>query len=229
MGATYRLADLGLAASASAGVVKAREVRALDEADAILGAARERAAAILADSEAVYQTRREEGYAEGLAAAARDALAQLLAEQSALDAAVRGLEGRLAGLVVACVGGIIGQIDDATVAERLALTALTKMRREQRAQLFVPLALVEPMRERVGAILATFPEVELIDVVGDPALSPPSVVLQSSLGRVRCALDDALDTLDRTIREVLGDTATVESVVPGAIEVHPAAAGEDEG
>ncbi|MEM7693046.1 MAG: type III secretion system stator protein SctL [Pseudomonadota bacterium] len=220
----YRLADIGLALPAGTRILKASTAETLTEAELILAAAREKAASIIAESEAIYEARREEGYRDGEAEAARDTLAALIAEQATLDAALKAIEGRLSGLIVACVASILGDADDALLAERLARAALSKMRQEERAQLFVPVPLVPALRDRATEILATFPEVQLLDVVGDTTLSPPTVVLQSSLGRVRCNLDDALTELDATLRGALSTErppATGIEVTPAPLEPTP--------
>ena len=232
MSQVYRLSDIGLAVPGGTRVIKSATVASVDEAEIIIDAARARAAEIVAESEAIYEARRIEGYRDGLAEAARETLAETVATQAELDAALKTIEGRLSALVVNCVASILGEAADVDLAESLTRTALTKMRQEERAQLFVPMDLVEPMRARIDAILATFPEVELLDVVGDASLSAPTVVLQSGLGRVRCNLDDTLAELDATIRGALGDLSPSEphhgpTSVSGAIEVNPSAPQED--
>jgi type III secretion protein L len=69
------------------------------------------------------------------------------------------------------------------------------MRRERRPVLRVSPAKYEHFRERVGTIASDYPEIEFIDVVEDPSLAAPQIVVESSIGRVDGNLGDRVKEL----------------------------------
>lgn len=224
----YRLGEIGVGLSPAATVLKREAVDAVARAEDIVAAAEARAAEIIRDAEAVHAAEKERGYREGKAEAAREALAAAIADQAALDAALARVEADLANLVIAAMRHILAEMEPLPVAQELARAGLRKMRQERRAQLFVAPSLAEGMRGTVEAITAHFPEVELLDVVEDPTLEPPSVVVQSSLGKVSCVLEDAIADVEVLVREALSDRLPADRLTPppaglaeSAITVNP--------
>jgi len=229
----YRLKEIGVGLSAAVPVLKREDAAAVAQAEDIVAAAEARAAEIIRDAESIYAAEKARGYSEGKAEAAREALAATVAEQAALDAALARVEADLAALVIACLRHILAEMEPLPVAQELARAGLRKMRQERRAQLFVSPTLAEAMRCTVEAITAHFPEVELLDVVEDPSLDPPSVVIQSSLGKVSCVLDDAIADVEVLVREALSDRLPADRLTPSpaglaesAITVNPPRASE---
>lgn len=211
----YRLADLRLSIGSGNRIVKRRDMRAIEDATAIVAAAQERAREILAEAELEREEERRRGHAEGTEAAEREAFERILREHAQFDASLEKARGELTDLVVACTRAIVQDIDPTDAAISLTRSALGRMRRERRCQLFVPAVLLEPVQQRISEVLVDFPEVELIDVVGDPALVPPTVILSSGLGRVKCSLDDTIETLADILR------GAVIPVRPAAEEAIP--------
>lgn len=225
----YRLKEIGVGLSPAAPVLKGEDVAAVARAEDIVAAAEARAAEIIRESEAVYAAEKDRGYREGKAEAAKEALAAAVADQAALDAALARVEADLASLVISCMRHIFAEMDPLPMAQELARAGLRKMRQERRAQLFVAPSLADGIRGTVEAITAHFPEVELLDVVEDSSLEPPSVVLQSSLGKVSCVLDDAIADIEQVVRQALTErlpsdrlTAPPEGLAESAISVNPA-------
>jgi type III secretion protein L len=211
----YRLADVRLALGSGNRIIKRRDMQAIADATAIVAAAHERARDILAEAEVQREEERRRGHAEGKAAAEREAFERLLREQAQFDASLERSRGELTDLVVACTRAILQDVNPVDAALSLTRSALGRMRRERRCQLFVPSELLEPVQARIADVLADFPEVELIDVVGDPTLPPPAVVLASGLGRVKCSLDETVDSLADILRGAL------IPVRPAALEAVP--------
>lgn len=200
MGGFYRLSELGFALPAGPQVLSAEDVGALEAATALVRAAEERAAAILGGAEAAREARRREGYAAGLEEAGREALRRLLGEAAALDAGLAALEADLAELVAACVRRLMSDFDDRARAEAVVRDGLKRMRREKRAELRVSPAQFAALKASIGAIAAEFPEVELVDVVEDPDLAPPAVVLETRVGRVEANVSAELEALEALLR-----------------------------
>ena len=199
----YRLADVRIALGSGNRVIKRRDMQAIEDASAIVAAAHDRAREILAEAEVQREEERKRGHAEGTAAAEREAFERLLREHAQFDASLEKSRAELTDLVVSCTRAILQDVNPVDAAMSLTRSALGRMRRERRCQLFVPSGLLEAVQGRIAEVLADFPEVELIDVVGDPTLAPPTVVLASGLGRVKCSLDETVDALADILRGAL--------------------------
>ena len=196
----YRLNPVGFRLAAGTHVLRAEDVAGIAAADQLMAVAEAEAARIVADAAAAHAAERARGYAEGLQAAQVDAVARLLEETADLDRSLAAVEGDLSRLVVAAVKKIIADFDDVTRAEAVVKAALTLMRREKRAELLVPPALAQGVRERIADITAGFPDVELIEVVEDATLTDGRIVLQSGIGRVDGHLASRLEDLETVIR-----------------------------
>ena len=210
MVAYYRLSELGYRLPAGAHVLAPEALAPLDEATRLLADAEAKAAAIVADAEAAHARECARGYEEGLARARLEALERLLQETDLLDQKLRAAERDLADLVAAGVRKLIDGFDDVARAEAVVRGALKQMRREKKAELRVSPAQVLHFRAAVGDIVKEFPEIDLVDVVEDPALAPPQVVVETSIGRVEGDFGRRLDELIDLIRLSAGRRAADE-------------------
>lgn len=205
----YRLKPLGFRLAAGAHVIPAAEFAAVETAEQLVLAAEARAASIVAAAEAAYEAEKARGFAEGLAAAGREAAGRLLAEGRVLERALAGLEGELCQLVVRAVRQLVEGFDPGTRTEAVVRFALQEMRRQKRAEIRLAPALLAEFRPRVEAIRAEFPDLDLIDLVEDASLGPADVVVETPVGRVEADFADRLAALEEAIR-----TAHAEPAAP---------------
>ena len=196
----YRLNELGFKLSAGAHVVSRSEFAAVEEASQLLSQAEETCARMLRDAEEAYRNEARRGYEDGLVEARIHSVEQLLQESHELDQALLAMERDLARLVVDCVRKLIDGFDDVARAETLVRAGLKKMRRERVAELRVPTGLHEHFRQRIADIVGEFPEVQLVDVVEDPALEASRIILETSIGRVDGDIAQRLDDFETVIR-----------------------------
>ncbi|MEM8596895.1 MAG: FliH/SctL family protein [Pseudomonadota bacterium] len=198
-----RLAELGATLAPGAARMPAQEVDALVRAEAIVAEAEARATTIVAEAETVRQAERERGLEEGRAAGREEMLAAVLNSQAKADRAIASLEREVAGLALDIARAVIGEAAQADVAAALTSRALREMRRERRADLRIDPALAAEMQERIAGIVDEFPEVELVDVIEDSALSGPHVVLESRVGRVDAHVDRILSEIANQLANAL--------------------------
>lgn len=189
------LRGLGLLEAAPHGVIPAARIREAEAATTILEDAEAAGAAIRAGAEAAREEARQQGYRDGLEAAARDAAQRLVAESAALDASLAALEGRLAELVAGCVRQVVGEIGRDELIDRTVATALASVRSQRRLRLHVARQAADAARAAVERCRDDYPEIELVDIIEDPALRPPDLRLESDLGVVHFVLDDTLAEL----------------------------------
>lgn len=196
----YRLTELGFALPAGTALLSPEAFAPVPAATALLEAAEARAAAIVAEAEEAYRRREDDGYRDGMERARVDTMARLLAETATLDAQLRAVDHDLSEVVVLCVRKLVAEFDDFARARSAVRAALRQMRREKRAELRVPTALVARFKAALDEILAEFPEVELVDVVEDPTLQPPKIVLETAVGRVEADMAARLGDLEAMVR-----------------------------
>ena len=196
----YRLDGLGLTVAGGTHVVPAAAFASVEAADAIVKAAEQRAAEILADAEAVYRAERARGFAEGSAEARTEVMSLLLAEVAELDRGLDAVTADLSKVVADAVRKLIAGLAAEDRVEALVRGALHQMRRERRAELRVSSAWVGHVGSRIASIVAEFPDVELVEVVEDQNLGDDHVVLETAIGRVDAHLGERLAELETVIR-----------------------------
>lgn len=202
MTGVYPLRMLGLGLEASDGIIPAATAGEMAEAGTILARARAEAEAIIASATAVRDEERRLGHAEGRAEAQAEAVAWMLAARADLDQRLDRMQVDLADLVTACVRRILHSFDDRTLALETVRSALSAQRSEKRLQLHVSTMVEAAVRAELPKLMADYPEIQVIDVIGDPALSPPDVRLESELGVVSSVLVDTVADLGRLLRGV---------------------------
>lgn len=208
MAGLRELKPLGFRLAAGAHLVAAEETGAMEAASRLVAAAEARAAEIVAEAETLRRAEAERGYQDGLAEGRRAALARLLSEQAALDAGLREVERDLGELVAVAVRRLVEGFDDRARVETVIRSALSQMRREKRAQLRLAPMHAAPVRAAIAELMKDYPEVELVDVVEDPAFDVRQVAVETSIGRVEADIGDRLDALVEALRRaVTGEPA----------------------
>ncbi|MEL6681608.1 MAG: hypothetical protein AAFQ09_03070 [Pseudomonadota bacterium] len=206
----YRFKELGFRLPAGSGLIKAADTGKLTAADDIVVAARTQAAEIVKDAKEHHESERARGFAEGQKAAQQAALDRLMQEQATLDAGLAKIDASLARLVLATVRKIIHDFDDISLAEALIKSGLTKVRREKRVQIRIPEALSEGLRARVDGLRTAFPHIEFMDIVEDPGLTAPNIVLETAIGRIDCDISAKLTQLEETVTQVTTTRAATD-------------------
>jgi len=200
MGNYYRLKELGFALESGARHVAAESFAPIDSARELLESAEAKAAQIVSDAAAVYESEKRRGYDEGREAARLEAIERLLQEQIVLDNGLCKMQTELAAIVVSCVRKLVDGFDDGARADAVLRGALKKMREEKRVELHVSPALYSRFRGAVAKINEEFPQIELIDVVEDARLEGSHIVVESAIGRVDGDMARSVEELAQLLR-----------------------------
>ena len=117
MGAVFRLTGNTVMPAPGVRVLRAADYARLVEANDVLAAARERAAAMAAEAEKAYEERRQAGYEDGLMEGRMEQAEKMM--ETAMQAVeyIEGVEAKLVGVVTSAVRKIIGELDDRTAAD----------------------------------------------------------------------------------------------------------------
>jgi len=216
MAGYYRLKDLGFALAAGAHVLPKEAVEPIAAATALVDEAQRSAGQIVAEARQAYEDEKRRGYEEGVTLARLEAARMLLAETDLLDRKLADAEAGLADVVVTSVRRLVQDFSDREKAVILVRAALKQMRREKKAELRVSHAQYAELRESIGGLLKEFPEVELVDVVEDPTLVAPQVIVETSIGRVEGDIGRHLDELEAIVADAIRSAAA--SAQGGALE-----------
>jgi type III secretion protein L len=196
----FALRPLGLSLATEDGIVPAALAEAMTDADLILQQAKAQAEAILADAAAALEAEKQRGHAEGLRLAEAEAAAWLYQTRLELDARLDRIQLDLADIVTACVKRIVLSFDNQQLAFDTVRCAMASLRSESRLQLFVAPQVEPTIRAQLPALMAEYPEIQLIDLIADPSLNPPDVRLESELGTVTSIFEDTIADLGRLLR-----------------------------
>lgn len=118
--------------SAGTKVLKAAEAAELKAAAEIISAAEQRAEKILDDAQKAYQTRYEQGYADGVEAGKLENAEKVMETVLASVEFIEGIENTVVNVVSQSIRKIIGEMDDEERIRRIVGTALSYVRGQQR-------------------------------------------------------------------------------------------------
>ena len=178
-------------------VIKADEYASLLEATEIVRAAEARAAEILAQAEAAYKKRYDEGYADGVEAGRLEHAEKTMETVLASVEFIENIESTVVSVVSKSVRKIVGELDEDERIRRIVATALSHVRGEQKV-----VVRVSPQDEpAVSAALANFSSgvaasSAFLNVVADPRLKPGGCMLESPMGVIDASLETQLKALE---------------------------------
>jgi len=194
--------ELGLAPGCK--VVRAEALAPWGEARDVLAAARQEAQRIVDQAQAAYQDECRRGYEEGREQARLEQAAPMIENVSRNVEYFSKVEGRMVDLVMQAVQKIISDFDD---RERVLITVrnvLAVVRNQKQMTLRLNPQQVDVVRARLGELLAEYPGVGYIDVVGDNRLQADACILESEIGLVEASMDSQLAALRNAFHKVLG-------------------------
>lgn len=193
--------ELSLEVDASTGIVRARDLGAYREAEEAVAAARAQAEAIVADARAAYEAERKRGWEEGTARAKREEAQRMAELVNRSDAWLARIEDSLAAAVMQAVRRIVHGYDERDRVLHSLRTALAVVRNQKQLTLRVHPDHVEHVRGHTAQLIADYPGVALLDVVGDGRLEGDACVLESEIGIVEAGSEGQLAALEAALRK----------------------------
>jgi len=176
-------------------IIPAVEAQAWIEGDAYREIAKRDAEALLTEARAVFEAERRRGIEAGLRNGA-EAKATLLAEATArIDRGLAAAEQQFAAAVVATVERVLGSFDRQELLVRAAKHALAEMREARHLILRVAAEEAGAVERRLAEAIG--PGNTLVEIQGDPLLTPGDAVLESELGFVSIGIEAQLAALRR--------------------------------
>lgn len=184
--------------------LRASDISALTEAQALLHAAQRQATAIELQAQAAYKQECERGYADGLAEAQMEQAEKMIDTVSRTVDYFAQVESEMVQLVVQAMRKIVEGYDDTEQVLIVVKNALAVVRNQKQMTLRLPPAQVEPVRARINDILSAYPGVGYLDIVGDARLGPHACILESEIGVVEASIEGQLQAIQSAFQKVLG-------------------------
>ena len=200
MGTMFQMTGSIVAPAPGTRLIRAEEYSRLLEAGELLAAARGRADAIRAEAEEAYETRRREGYEDGVMEGRMEQAEKMM--ETAMQAVeyIENIEETLVKVVTSAVRKIIGELDERERIVRVVRTALVSVRSQQKVLIRVCPADEPAVREALAAMIASAPGgVSFLDVSADPRMKPGDCILESELGVVDAGLETQLRALENAL------------------------------
>lgn len=200
MGTMFQMTGGIVAPAPGTRLIRAEEYSRQLEAGELLAAARPRADAIRAEAEEAYETRRREGYEDGVMEGRMEQAEKMM--ETAMQAVeyIENIEETLVKVVTSAVRKIIGELDERERIVRVVRTALVSVRSQQKVLIRVCPADEPAVREALAAMIASAPGgVSFLDVSADPRMKPGDCILESELGVVDAGLETQLRALENAL------------------------------
>ena len=200
MGPMFRLTGHTVTPAPGVRVLRMADYARLVEANRVLEAAQQQAAAILDEAGRASEARKREGYENGLMEGRMEQAEKMM--ETALQAVeyIEGLEETLVRVVSTAVRKIIGELDDTECMVRVVRNALAVVRSQQKVLIRVASVDEPGVRAALAAMLASSPEgAALLDVKADPRMKHGDCILECELGVVDASLETQLKAIENAL------------------------------
>jgi type III secretion protein L len=185
-------------------VVRADQVQAWGDANALIAAAQAQADAMQTAAKDAFEAELQRGFAEGLAEAQMEHAEKMIETVGRTIDYFAKVETDMVALVMAAVRKIIDGYDDADRVIIVVKNALSVVRNQKQMTLRLHPQQVETVRGRINELLAAYPGVGYVDIVGDGRLGMEACILESEIGLVEASIDGQIQALEGAFRKVLG-------------------------
>ncbi len=190
----------GVAPAPGTVVLKADEYARLIEAERLLDAAAEKAAAIVAEAEKTAVDMRREGFERGVREGRDEVAGQFIEAVAASVEQLAGMETALVDVVVRSLKTILGSFDREDLARQVVGHALRLVRDEKRVTLRVAPGDADAVEANLKGILERYPGLVRVDVVPDASIASGGCVMETELGVIDATLDRQLAIIEDALR-----------------------------
>ncbi len=188
----------------SARVIPAADYAVWQQATAVIEAAEAEAAAIRAAAHEAHEAERQRGYQEGQEAARLEAAEQMIANVGSTIDYYEKVEGRMTDLVLQAMRRIVADYDDRQRVTTVVRGALAAVRNQKQVTLRVAPDKVDLLKQATDEILAGFPGIGYVDIVGDGRLSGDACIVETEIGIVEASMEGQIAALGRAFTKILG-------------------------
>lgn len=157
---------------------------------------------ILREAQEAYEAEKRRGYAEGSEQARLEQSARMLGVVARTAEYFTRVEQRIVDLVLLAVQNVVDGFDDVDRVAALVPRVLAEVRTQKQVTLRVHPDHAAPLRARVSQLIAAYPAIECVDVVGDLRLALDACAAESDIGIVEASIDGQMTALRHAFRSV---------------------------
>ena len=182
-------------------LVKADEVAAARSAAETLAAAEAEAARIREEAKAAFEAEKQRGYEEGLEKGRMEIAEKKLELLDESVAYMESVESRMGDIVMKALHKCVEEIGDRELVVQVVRKVMaTVIRTQKTVTLKVAPDMLEMVKARLSDILAPYPTVDHVDVVGDERLKGPACMIETEAGVADGSVDSQLAAIERSIK-----------------------------
>ena len=200
MGTLFRLNNDSIQPAAGTKLIKSSELGQLLEANALLDAAREKAADMERAALEAYEEKRQEGYQDGLEEGKLEHAEKMMETIISSVEFIEGIEGTLVNVVNQSIRKIIGDMGDKERIVAIVRNALNVVRGQQKVTVRVAPADEAAVLEAMAGMTASSSASSFMTVIADARLERDSCIIESELGVVDASLSTQLKALENAFK-----------------------------
>ena len=185
-------------------LLKASDVAALSDAQALVAQARERAQEIVDAAQQAFEAERQRGFEAGLEEARLEQTERMIDIASRTVDHFANIEQRTVALVLESVRRIIDDYSDTDRVLAVVRNGLSVLRNQRQLTLRLSPEHVEAVRAQATALLEDFPGIGMLDIVADPRLKGDATILESDIGVVEASIESQLQAIEKGFARILG-------------------------
>ena len=194
--------ELGLSPSR---IIKADDFSTAHDARAILDEARAEAARIVTEAKEVHERERKRGFEEGSEAAKLEMAERMIDAVGSIVDYLGTVEHDMVEVVGRALERILGEIGDKELIIRVVKNALATVRNEKNLTLRVAPDQVATVKARMNEILAQYPIIVDVQVMGDGRLGKTGCILESEIGVIDASLEGQITALKKSFERIFGE------------------------
>ncbi|MER9654818.1 type III secretion system stator protein SctL [Mesorhizobium sp. M0152] len=180
-------------------ILRAAEVRALQDGHAFLDEAKRDAQQLRDAARRAYAAEYAQGYEDGKAHGDAD-VARLISETAVkVDRYLGGLEAEVISLALDVVRRMLGEFDVSTLVAKAARQAVTEVRRAKYLNVRVHPGSVDRVRDELDAVLRESDLGMTVEIDADSALAAGACIISSDFAVVDASIDAQLQAIAAAI------------------------------
>ena len=200
MGTMFRLNNDSIQPAAGTKLIKSSELGQLLEANALLEAAREKAAEMERAALDAYEEKKQEGYLDGLEEGKLEHAEKMMETIISSVEFIEGIESTLVSVVNQSIRKIIGDMGDKERIVAIVRNALNVVRGQQKVTVRVAPADEAAVLEAMAGMTAGSSGSSFMTVIADARLERDSCIIESELGVVDASLSTQLKALENAFK-----------------------------
>ena len=186
-------------------IIKAKDIWAYQDARRIVAEAVLRKEQIIDAAFAVFNAEQKRGYLEGREAARLEQTKNMIEIVTQTVDYFARVEAQMVDLVMDSVRRIINEYDDREKVIKVVRNVLTLVRNQKQIIIQVYPDKITAVREQLENIKEIFPNIDQIEIIGDPQIASDACIIISDIGQVEASMSGQIDALRSSFEQVFGE------------------------